>query len=138
MTLDQELIRNRCQEIMDSLARLEQIGREAPDVFLKDQDMQDIGSYRLLVAIEAALGLCYHIAAKRLLKIPDDYAQCFAILEKAGLIEPDLSTNLQKMARFRNLLVHMYWKVDYVEVHKIIREYLNDLRAFSGIAAALI
>jgi uncharacterized protein YutE (UPF0331/DUF86 family) len=42
------------------------------------------------------------------------------------------------MARFRNLLVHMYWKIDYVEVHKIIREHLNDLRAFSGIAAALI
>jgi uncharacterized protein YutE (UPF0331/DUF86 family) len=42
------------------------------------------------------------------------------------------------MAGFRNLLVHMCWKVDYGTVYQIIRNNLNDLRRFAGIAAGLV
>ena len=31
------------------------------------------------------------------------------------------------MARFRNLIVHLYWKVNDAEVHRVIREDLGDL-----------
>lgn len=75
MTLNEELIRSRCQEIEESLGRLESIGEKTKEEFLNDRDAQDIASYRLLVAIEAALNLCYHITAKRLKKVPEDYAE---------------------------------------------------------------
>jgi uncharacterized protein YutE (UPF0331/DUF86 family) len=42
------------------------------------------------------------------------------------------------MARFRNLLVHMYWKIDYDRVYDVIAHDLDDLRAFSRRMAALI
>ncbi len=131
MNLNQELIRTRCQEIEESLNRLEGIKVRPKEDFLKDQDAQDIACYRLLVAIEAALGLCYHVSAKHLKKVPEGYAECFAILADAGIIPTDLSENLQKMARFRNLLVHMYWKVDYATLYELIQHNLNDLRHFS-------
>ena len=58
MTLNPDLVRTRCQEIEDSLARLDKIRNGlSRDQFLNDRDAQDISSYRLLVAIEAALGL---------------------------------------------------------------------------------
>ncbi|MBM3205851.1 DUF86 domain-containing protein, partial [Candidatus Shapirobacteria bacterium] len=44
----------------------------------------------------------------------------------------------QKMARFRNLLVHMYWKVDYNTLYEMIQNNLNDLRQFSKTIVALI
>lgn len=135
MTLNQELIRKRCQEISESVKRLEKIRNDAKNNFLNNQDTQDIACYRLLVAIEAALGICYHIAAKKLKKVPEQYSECFALLEDADIISSGLSENLQKMARFRNLLVHMYWKVDYEAVYQIIRSSLNDLVRFSEIAA---
>ena len=108
MSLNEELIRARCQEIEESLGRLEMIKTIPKEDFLRIQDTQDIACYRLLVAIEAALGLCYHIAARHLKKVPQEYAECFGILADAGIISADLSENLQKMGRFRNLLVHMY------------------------------
>ncbi|MBS3907545.1 MAG: DUF86 domain-containing protein [Syntrophaceae bacterium] len=138
MTLNQELIRTRCQEIEESLTRLERIKIKRKEDFLKDQDMQDIACYRLLVAIEAALGLCYHISAKRLKKVPEGYAECFAILADAGIIQRELSESLQKMARFRNLLVHMYWKVDYGTLYELIQHNLKDLRDFSRVVTALL
>ena len=88
MSLNQELIRTRCQEIEQSLTRLESIRTIPKEAFLADQDQQDIACYRLLVAIEAALALCYHVSAKRLKQVPDEYAACFAILEHAGIIAP--------------------------------------------------
>ena len=138
MTLNEELIRSRCQEIAESLVRLERIGEKTKEVFLNDCDAQDIASYRLLVAIEAALNLCYHIAAKRLKKVPEDYAECFAILSEAGIIPMELSERLQKMARFRNLLIHMYWKIDYSTVYDIIKHDTKDLRRFSELIAGLL
>ena len=138
MSLNQELILARCQEINESLERLASIKSVPLETFLVDRDLQDVASYRLLVAIEAALGLCYHVSAKRLKKVPEEYAECFAILAKAGLIPAELSEQLQKTARFRNLLVHMYWKVDYKTVYEIIHGNLDDLRKFSQIIAGLV
>ena len=138
MNLNQELIRTRCQEIEESLNRLEGIKVRPKEEFLKDQDAQDIACYRLLVAIEAALGLCYHVSAKHLKKVPEGYAECFANLADVGIIPTDLSENLQKMSRFRNLLVHMYWKVDYATLYELIQHNLNDLRHFSETIVGLL
>ena len=138
MSLNQDLIRARCQEIEESIERLESIKEKGREEFLKDRDLQDIACYRLLIAIEATLSLCYHVAAKRLKKIPGEYAECFAILAEAGIIQGALSERLQKMARFRNFLVHIYWKINYEAVYEIIQQNLSDLRFFSQIIVSLL
>jgi uncharacterized protein YutE (UPF0331/DUF86 family) len=138
MTLDVDVIRGRCQEIEQSLARLEIIRSGGRAAFLDSADARDIGCYRLLIAIEAALALCYHVSARRLRSVPDDYAGCFQTLEAGGLIPADLSARLQLMARFRNLLVHVYWELDYGRVFEAIEHDLDDLRRFSRIVAGLV
>jgi uncharacterized protein YutE (UPF0331/DUF86 family) len=138
MPLNPNLIRERFQDILTSVERLEQLQGLAVEAFLADQDVLDIASYRLLQAIEAALQVCYHVAAQRLQQVPGDYAECFAILAAAGLLDAELARNLQQMARFRNLLVHVYWKVDYGQVHAILQRGLPDLRAFVQAIGALI
>jgi uncharacterized protein YutE (UPF0331/DUF86 family) len=131
MTLDPDVVRGRCTEIEESIARLERFRVLPLNRFLADRDAQDIACYRLLIAIEAALALCYHMAAKQLRQTPDDNAACFDVLHQAGVIDAALAERLRQMARFRNLLVHMYWKVDYEKVHAILQRSLTDLRAFS-------
>jgi uncharacterized protein YutE (UPF0331/DUF86 family) len=138
MSLNTVLIGERFQDILTSVERLEQLQGLTLEAFLADQDVLDIASYRLLQAIEAALQVCYHVAAQRLHKVPGDYAECFAILAAAGLLDAELASNLQQMARFRNLLVHVYWKVDYSQVHAILQHRLADLRAFVQAMGALL
>jgi uncharacterized protein YutE (UPF0331/DUF86 family) len=138
MTLNPDLIRARCTEIEESVERLERFAAISREAFLADQDALDIACYRLLVAIEAALTICYHISAKHLNRVPDEYAECFGLLGDAGIIPTSLAEHLQQMARFRNLLVHMYWKIDYWQVHKIICRNLGDLRSFASAIVQLI
>lgn len=138
MKLNPDLVQTRCQEITESVDRLAKLGAMPLPDFLADQDACDIACYRLLVAIEAAIGLCYHVTAKQLRKVPEEYAECFALLGEAGIIPEELGENLQRMARFRNLLVHMYWKVDHRAVHGFIRERLQDLPLFCRRIVALL
>ncbi|BFU93792.1 MAG: hypothetical protein NTNFB02_05140 [Nitrospira sp.] len=138
MTLNPDVIRARCAEIDSSLSRLEELRRLPRETFLFNQDTLDIACYRLLIAIEAALALCFHVSAKRLQQVPEEYAGCFSSLEQAGLIPADLSLRLQQMARFRNLLIHVYWKIDYGQVYEVITTRLDDLHAFRAAMARLI
>jgi uncharacterized protein YutE (UPF0331/DUF86 family) len=138
MRLNGDLVRSRCAEIQESLARLERLRELGQEAFLADQDARDVACYRLLVEIEAAIALCYHVAAKRLRKVPEEYAECFGILGEAGIIPGELAGRLQQMARFRNLLVHMYRKVDYGRVYDALRGNLGDLRAFAAEVTALL
>lgn len=138
MTLNADLIRARCTEIEDAVSRLERFSRVSRDEFLADQDGLDVACYRLLVAIEAALALCYHLSAKRLRKVSEEYAGCFGLLRDAGILPDDLTGRLQQMARFRNLLVHMYGKIDYGQVYDVIRNNLGDLRAFAAAVTRLL
>ena len=138
MTLDVDVVRGRCGEIEQSVERLERIRAGGRGAFLADPDAKDIACYRLLLAIEASLALCYHVSARHLKVVPDDYAGCFAGLEAGKLIPAALSTRLQRMARFRNLLVHVYWVIDYERVFDVLENDLADLREFSRIVAALV
>ena len=138
MTLNPDLVRARCLEIEESVQRLDTLAALPLADFLADQDTQDVACYRLLVAIEAALALCYHVSARRLRTTPEDYAGCFATLGDAGILATELTERLQRMARLRNLLVHVYWTLDHRQVHAVIQRDLGDLRAFAAAIVALV
>ena len=119
------------RDIRDSVERLRLFGEISLDEFLRDRDKQDIASFRLIVATEAAIDTCLHVAAKVLKEVPEEYAGCFQLLGDHDLIDRDISLRLAKMARFRNLLVHRYWAIDYSRMYEIITgPDLDDLEEF--------
>ena len=138
MTLNPDVVRARCGDIEDALSRLARFAAMPVSEFVADRDAVDAASYRLLVGIEAALALCYHVAAKHLRQVPEQYAACFNTLRDAGVVGSELAVRLQAMARFRNLLVHMYARVDPARIHEILREHLGDLRSFTHAVAKLV
>jgi len=112
-------LRNTCRQLQEH-------GKHDVRAFLSDAKSVNSAKYLLIVAAEAALDICNHLAAKRGGRSPEDYADCMAILGELGALDDDLVIRMGKMARFRNLLVHLYWKVDDGEVFRVIRENLKD------------
>jgi uncharacterized protein YutE (UPF0331/DUF86 family) len=84
--------------------------------------------YRFVVAIEAAVDICRHVAASEGLRAPRDMRDAFAVLAEAGWL-PD-EHEFAAMAGFRNLLVHGYAEVDDERVRHVLRTRLDDLDAF--------
>ncbi len=136
--LDHDRIRDKLQDIHRSVARLKRFRESGRDHFLADEDSQDIARSRLLSAIEAALNICFHVTAKKLKVVPEDYGDCFRHLGQANLIDLSLAGRLADMARFRNRLVHLYWDIDYNGVYDIIEHHLRDLEDFSAQIADLL
>lgn len=130
-------VRQIIGEITASLAKLEKIKKLTGEEFLASPEKIDSAKYNLIVAIEGACDICNHIAAKAGGQSPQSYADCFRILQELELFSPEFTGRLQRMAKFRNLLVHLYWKVDNERVFEIIRddiliirEYLRTVEAY--------
>lgn len=116
-------LRNACRQLRD-------IGNQGVEAFLSDARAANSAKYLLIVATEAALDICNHLAARKGGRSPEDYADCMKILGELGALEQDLTVRMSKMARFRNLLVHLYWKIDDREVFRVIREHLDDFEHY--------
>lgn len=123
-------IRDLLGNINDAQRRLRELGQLPVSEFLGDYRNTDSAKYLLIVVTEAAIDLCNHIVARRGGRAPQDYADCFAILAELDVIDLDLANRLKRMARFRNLIVHLYWRVDNRRVYQIIHANLDDLDAF--------
>jgi uncharacterized protein YutE (UPF0331/DUF86 family) len=121
-------LRELAGHLRDAVRQLR--GEPPRDRFVADPRATNSAKYLLIVAIEAALDICNHLAARRGARSPEDYADCMAIMAELGVIDHDLATRLMRMALFRNLLVHLYARVNDGEVHRVIREDLGDLERY--------
>jgi uncharacterized protein YutE (UPF0331/DUF86 family) len=126
---------DRIAEEVQHLARLATLGEER---LLADPDLVAAVKYRFLVAIEAAIDCCHHVISSEGLRAPSDFADAFGVLAETGLLPTDLVPRLQDMARFRNLLVHGYARVDDRRVVEILTSRLADLREFRTALAACL
>ena len=81
----------------------------------------------MIVGIEAAIDLCNHLISMNKFRQPEGYADTFKVMEEEGIIESEFADRLQMMARFRNRLVHIYWKIDDEYIYKILNEDIDDL-----------
>lgn len=133
-----DLLRRRAQEIRQATSQLRRYGDLPQEQFVADETVVDAAKYRLLVAIEAAISICTHLSARTAGISPESYAQCFQVLASNGIISGELADRLGRMARFRNLLVHLYGEVDDGRVWLALRDDLQDLEAYlSAIWAAI-
>jgi len=123
-------LRELAGHLRDSVRQLRELGEATRGLFVADARSVNSAKYLLIVATEAALDICNHLAARRGGRSPEDYADCMAIMAEIGVIDEDLKIRLMRMARFRNLLVHVYAPVDDGEVHRVIRENLGDLERY--------
>jgi uncharacterized protein YutE (UPF0331/DUF86 family) len=119
-------LRELAGHLRDAVRQLRELGHGPRQSFLADPRRVNSAKYLLIVASEAALDICNHLAVRRGARSPTDYADCMTILREIGILDEDLTARLVRMARFRNLLVHLYAKVNDGEVHRIIREDLGD------------
>lgn len=130
MILDTKRIKFLIGEIKESVADIRKYTGVSQKEFFEDRRNILAVEHLLLRAIEATANICSHIAVRRLQKGVESPAECFELLEKEKLISKDLSTALQKMARFRNILVHRYWEVDEKKVYQYAKKNLIDFERF--------
>ncbi len=125
--VENEIIEGKIDVIQRNLEFLEEYKNIDEDTFLNSyKDVQAV-KYSLLEIIEAYLDIASHIISARGFERAESYAEMFDILGRRGIISQKLA---EDMARFRNILVHGYAKVDNARVLEIVKTELSDVEEF--------
>lgn len=130
MVVSLKSIRERLEKIESELSFLKEFRELSKEEFLSDIKNVRTAERCFQIAIDACHDIANHIISAYNMERPDRYLSVFKILGKEGVFPDDFVERLIDMARFRNLLVHVYLKVDSEEVYKNLK-YLSDFEIFS-------
>ena len=86
----------------------------------------------LEVAAQCTIDAALDLIARRGLGAPQTYREAFAVLARAKIVDGQLFEDLQGWAGLRNVLVHMYTKLDLDRVHAALSRTAS-LRTFHEI-----
>jgi uncharacterized protein YutE (UPF0331/DUF86 family) len=73
--------------------------------------------------------------SERGLSRPETYRALFPVLAQAGVIDEPTAAELSLWAGLRNVVVHLYWKLHFEQIHDAMTNRLAALRTFARIAA---
>jgi uncharacterized protein YutE (UPF0331/DUF86 family) len=127
--VDVDVIDARLRELSRRLRRVEAKQPASVRQLAADEDLQDILTRNLELAIQTCIDIAYHLCGARGV-VPATAADAFAQLVKLELIERSLAQRLQRAVGFRNVLAHEYTEVDWKIVMRVMRTDTRDLAAF--------
>ena len=95
-----------------------------------DRDARNMVLHAMLLSIQASIDIANQLIAQRGLRTPATYRETFEILSEAAVLPTELGEELADLAGFRNVLVHLYWRLDLHRAHQILQQGLAPLRQF--------
>ncbi|MDR7483384.1 MAG: DUF86 domain-containing protein [Armatimonadota bacterium] len=129
-TVDRDRVIDFLRLITDDLEALRARARLGREEYLHSREAQAVVERLLQRATEGCLNIGNHIIARLRLRPPQDYADVFRILGDEGILSSALADRMMDLARFRNLLVHVYWQIDHGRVYDNLPVRLATLDEF--------
>jgi len=124
--------------IQRKLTLLEQKGKElrgyriaSLDDFRSKGYMQKAVEKMLQEMIEICIDVAKHIIADEGYRMPEDARDAFAVLEENKVVTPATAKTMTLMVGFRNLIVHLYEKIDLEIVYGHYKKRLGDFDGFA-------
>ena len=130
-----DIVIGKVQSIQRCVLRAREEYTLAED-FRTDYSRQDAAVLNVTRVCEQTIDLANHLIRVFKLGVPTNSRESFAKLAQAGIIEQQLSEQLQGMVGFRNIAVHQYESLDLNITVNIIEQGLDDLVIFTKIALA--
>lgn len=128
--VNRELVFDRLSRVRENIKHLKELGKLPMKEFVSDFKATGSAERLLQISIEACLDIGNHIISRCGLERPREYKDVFIILGREGILPYVFAEKLIPMVKFRNRLVHLYWKVDETEVYEIIQNNLKDMEEF--------
>ena len=128
--VDKSLILRKLSELDQYYKQIKEYEKITVDQYSADWKIQRIIERTLQMMIETCVDIASHIIADQEYRVPISYSDTFTILFDEKIIGERLFNALRKMAKFRNIVVHHYDKVDAEIVVGIIKKDLKDFMGY--------
>ena len=98
------------------------------DEFMADFRNLEAAIHLLQTSIQALVDISRYVIRSLGLPSADTYRQVPTVLADAGYLDVASAEIYDKMVRFRNLIVHHYYRVDPEDIYNILTVHLPDLQ----------
>lgn len=136
--VDSDLVLRKLSELDTFLAQLNEFRGVTVAQYKADWKVQRIVERTLQMIVELCSDIAGHIIAARSLPVATSYANTYEVLGQGGLLAPDLTATMVKIAKFRNVVVHQYADVDADIVVGILRDHLGDIARYRDAVLAVV
>ncbi len=133
--VDETLILRKLSELDQYFKQIKEYEGITVAEYSDDWKIQRIIERTLQMMIETCVDIAGHIIADKGYRIPTSYSDSFRVLQEGKVLSDKLFFALEKMAKFRNIVVHHYDKVDAEIVVGILK---RDLKDFKGYRDAIV
>lgn len=124
--VDKILILRKLAELEQYLGQVKEYEGVTEAQYVGDWKIQRIVERTLQMMIESCVDIAGHIISDQKYRVPKGYADSFKVLHDEGIFDKDLFQTMEKMAKFRNIVVHDYDKVDAGIVVTILEKHLDS------------
>ena len=128
--VDKALVYRKVSELELYLGQIHEFSALTPEGYRKDWKAQRIIERTLQMMIETCADIANHIVSDRGMRAPTSYADTFKVLSENSIINEELCATMEKMAKFRNVVVHQYEQVDAEIVVLILQKHLVDFEKY--------
>ena len=130
--VDKALVLRKLAELEECLGQIREYTNTTVEQYSSDWKIQRIIERTLQIMIETCVDIAGHIISDRGYRIPKSYADTFGVLYEEKLIGKELFDTMEKIAKFRNIVIHNYDKVDASIVITILKKHLDDFLAYEN------
>lgn len=128
--VDKALVLRKLGELEEYLSQIREYSDVTVADYSKDWKIQRIIERTLQMMTETCVDIAGHIISDKGYRVPKSYADTFRVLHEENILEKELFDTMEKMAKFRNIVVHHYDKVDAEIVVTILRKHLDDFLSY--------
>jgi len=129
--VDKVLVLRKIASLAEYQKQIGEYSTITVDSYRSDWKIQRIVERTLQMMIELCADIASHVISDNELRTPETYADTFRVLAENGILTPEQLAVMEKMAKFRNIVVHQYETVDAEIVILVLRRHLNDFIQFS-------
>jgi len=129
--VDTTPIAERLNVIRDCVNALRELRPLTYNEFVREHVLVGSAERDFQIAIQAALDIGSLILADQRAMIPKRYSDIFPALAEISVLPAGFAQKLVGMAKFRNVLVHLYLEVDLKRVYRYLQENLDDFETFA-------
>jgi uncharacterized protein YutE (UPF0331/DUF86 family) len=135
---DPVLVLHKLATMREHLSRARRRRPASPKVLREDVDLQDALSMSLLVAVQEAIDIAFHIATDEQWGVPSSYSDAFAILARNGVLDAALADALAQTVAVRNRIAHGYATIDAERMWSELPAGLDALERFASAIARFL
>jgi uncharacterized protein YutE (UPF0331/DUF86 family) len=128
--VDKLLLGRKLAQIETYLGQIREYSKISLTAYKNDWKIQRIVERTLQILIELCIDIANHLISDKGMRLPTGYADTFKVLAENRIISKNLFKTMENMAKFRNIVVHQYEKIEPTIVVSILHKNLDDFEKY--------